>query len=535
MRPFAIMVRTALARSARSTPASYRQFSRKVERRTGRAGARGPVNIAYTVDGEIGTASIIIGRWAAAPAATAHRSTMEKYLRMRHPLSFRWARAARLFAVLGSAWFVQGTAAAATPTADTPVCFYEHVNYGGASLCTAASQRWIGSGWNDRVSSVKLAPGYGVTLHEHVDATGRSLAVQADTPNLVPLQFNDAASSFTVARTPAAPGCDANVAFGEQPGPTVVPSAGRFCPMRGLWVWNTRDVFVGGPQHEAFLRSAAELRATDVFLYLTGPHYVARRNDLRALIATLKASGIAAWGLDGSRGYFSDVEGPTRLYASVDGLVQYNQGVSPHERFVGFQSDMEPQDYPQFRKSFHNEVRDDQLDQAGGGVWQGSQAMDREMLMRDWLEIHNACRNKLQPAGLKFSAAMPFWTEDYLGAPVMVTYQGRRETVGTHMMRIVHDYVIMSYNTDPDNAAARVAKQARMASALPFERRPRVSGAVETHLGVERNVSYADTPGKNSRRVVLDDMGRIATLLNGHPAFGGVSVHDWEGWRLLPP
>ena len=417
----------------------------------------------------------------------------------------------------------------------TPVCFYEHADFQGDSFCATDSQSWVGNAWNDRISSVKVPPGASVTLYEDVGMGGQSVFLDSDVSNLTSLHFNDSASSFTLTTTQADDACVANVAFTEQAASTVAATDKKFCQMRGLWVWNTRQLLADGAQAQIFLQSVHDLGATDVFLYLTAEDYGSSRASLRGLVSRLKAIGIAAWGLDGSRDYFSDGEGPTRLFASVDALVQYNAAVLPQERFAGFQSDMEPQDTTGFRASFHNELRDDQLDQKAGGVWQSSQALDREMLMRDWLDIHNTCRNKLTAAGLKFSAAMPFWTEDYYGAPVMVTYGGERASVGRQMMKSVHDYVIMSYNTDPANAAARAAVQVQMASALPFDKRPRVSAAVETHPGIGSHISYADTPGKNARHVVLQDIDQIRAALDTQPAFGGVSVHDWQGWQILPP
>ncbi|HEX8610621.1 MAG TPA: peptidase inhibitor family I36 protein [Telluria sp.] len=447
----------------------------------------------------------------------------------------RLSRTLALFAAFAAGCFSHNAnAAAEEPSAATPVCFYEHVNFAGASLCTSESQSWIGNSWNDRISSVKIASGYSLKLYEHAALGGRSIWLQGDVDNLTQFQFNDSASSLAIEAKPIAEPCVTNVPFKEGAVPSSTPVDAKFCHMRGLWVWNTRDVLPEGLQNQEFVRTVRDLGVTDVFLYLTAGDYTASRGALRILVSDLKAAGISSWGLDGSRGYFSDVEGPTRLYASVDALVTYNKSVLPQEQFAGFQSDMEPQDQGGFPSTFHNGIRDDQLNSSAGGVWRSSQALDREMLLRDWLAIHNTCRNKLTAAGLKFSAAMPFWTEDYYGAPVMVSYGGTRETVGQQMMKIVHDYVIMSYNTNPDNAASRVAAQARMASELPFEKRPRISGAVETHLGVDVNVSYADTPGKNSRRVVLEDIDHILSTLGSHRAFGGFSVHDWEGWRTLP-
>ncbi len=105
-----------------------------------------------------------------------------------------------------------GTAAAAAAAAAAlPVCFYEHVNYGGASFCASADSNWIGGAWNDRVSSVKVAAGYKLTLYWDINYGGKTLVVTGDTANLVPLGFNDQASSFKITAPPAPPATTSKV------------------------------------------------------------------------------------------------------------------------------------------------------------------------------------------------------------------------------------------------------------------------------------------------------------------------------------
>ncbi len=99
---------------------------------------------------------------------------------------------------------VDTAAAIATAAAASPVCFYEHVNYQGASFCASIDSNWVGGAWNDRVSSVKVAAGYKVTLFQDINYGGKSLVLNGDTTNLVTLGFNDAASSFKLTAPPVA-------------------------------------------------------------------------------------------------------------------------------------------------------------------------------------------------------------------------------------------------------------------------------------------------------------------------------------------
>ena len=58
-----------------------------------------------------------------------------------------------------------------TSTATGPVCFYADANYGGESFCASADSSWIGTAWNDRVSSVKVQAGYKATLFNDISYT----------------------------------------------------------------------------------------------------------------------------------------------------------------------------------------------------------------------------------------------------------------------------------------------------------------------------------------------------------------------------
>ena len=88
------------------------------------------------------------------------------------------------------------------PTSPTPtagqVCFFTDVNYGGTSLCTSASSTWVGSAWNDVISSVKVSAGTQVVLYGDINYAGATLTLTADTPNLVSSNFNDMASSYKI-------------------------------------------------------------------------------------------------------------------------------------------------------------------------------------------------------------------------------------------------------------------------------------------------------------------------------------------------
>jgi hypothetical protein len=136
----------------------------------------------------------------------------------------------------------------------------------------------------------------------------------------------------------------------------------------------------------------------------------------------------------------------------------------------------------------------------------------------------------LHAHGLRFGAAMPFWTQSYNGCDVQVNFPSNahtRQSVMKHMMTLVDDYVVMSYNVNPTEAARRVADQAAYASTLPVALRPRVFASMEVEAGVGVNVSYA-------KQVVLKDLESITEKLGQFSAFKGVALHHWSSWQVLP-
>jgi hypothetical protein len=306
---------------------------------------------------------------------------------------------------------------------------------------------------------------------------------------------------------------------------------------RGLWVWNSASILSSSAQIGALIGGAQTHGISDLYFYMAPSNYQQETDALQTFISGATTAGVRVWALDGDRAYLDDAAGPANFYHGINNLIAYNLFAPAAARFFGFQSDIEPQDNDT-HVSFHNEIPDNALStEPGSGVWQATQAQDREMLMRSWLTIHQTASELLHAANLHFGAAMPFWTEAYPNAPISVNFpspHSPRQSVMKHMMPLLDEYVVMSYNTHPPNAAGRVSVQAAYASTLPVASRPRVYASMEVAVGVGENVSYGDTAGKNSKGVVMRDLEDIVATLSQHEAFKGVALHHWESWEVMP-
>ncbi|KAI7280713.1 hypothetical protein KC345_g4589 [Hortaea werneckii] len=305
----------------------------------------------------------------------------------------------------------------------------------------------------------------------------------------------------------------------------------------GMWIWQSAELLGSASEIANLIAASAAARIKDLYLYTPPGSYSDRKGQPQLFIANATAADIRVWALDGERAYLNDAAGPGNFLQGIEDMIDYNQAVSANERFVGLQADIEPQDQDAYT-TFHNGIPDEALSTApGSGTWQSTQALDRGMLMRDWLTIHQTASGLLHRQNLQFSAAMPFWTETYYGSPVQVNFPSNtdpRQSVMKHMMPLLDEYIVMSYNTDPANAANRVEAQATYASTLPVEKQPRVYAAMEVSPNVGETISYGDTAGKNSKAVVLRDRARIEELLGRHGAFAGVAIHYWTTWRDMP-
>ena len=113
------------------------------------------------------------------------------------------------FRFLPAAGLVLAGAVHAQPTAQTPVCLYEHHNYLGRSVCLQAGAANLPAGWNDLTSSVKVLAGSRVDLFQHYGFAGRMVTLTSDANRLNAFSFNDALSSYRVTAAAPAAACAA--------------------------------------------------------------------------------------------------------------------------------------------------------------------------------------------------------------------------------------------------------------------------------------------------------------------------------------
>jgi len=81
------------------------------------------------------------------------------------------------------------------------VCVYEDVDYRGRSQCWNADEEvrnLSGTGWNDRISSIRVFGRARIEVYRDADFRGRSLRIDRDVADLGRLNWGDQISSFQI-------------------------------------------------------------------------------------------------------------------------------------------------------------------------------------------------------------------------------------------------------------------------------------------------------------------------------------------------
>ncbi len=308
---------------------------------------------------------------------------------------------------------------------------------------------------------------------------------------------------------------------------------------RGLWVWDYTTVIATTNETNILLNECVNSSITDLYCFTTEALITANAAAMRGFNAQANGLGIRVWGLDGDRDYFSDGSGYSNLFANIDAVIAFNAASTTAEKFCGFQIDNEPPDNNGFT-TFHNDIASSALSTTpGSGLWQSTQELDREYLMRDWVEMHKQCKSRCANNGLLFASALPNWFDAYFGEPITCIFDhldgagAISQNVFLHLARYIDVGASMTYVTTASKLIEKIRYEVNRANTIvpPTQ----IGNSIETVTGVGSGASYGDTVGKQTKAAALADLATAAAAYSGDPAYSWTNIHDWSGWKALSP
>lgn len=266
---------------------------------------------------------------------------------------------------------------------------------------------------------------------------------------------------------------------------------------RGLWVWN--DVIAGNARQALFAFTAQE-RLNSVYVesegYLRGD-----AGPLGAFTADANSHGLTVeWLL----GYAPWALTPHHadLLGLIERAVTQTLALPPNSRPTAIHLDVEPHTLPE---------------------WQ----TDPQGTAQQYLALLDAVGSRLAASGtgLALVVDIPFW---YDGQSVV--YGGQTRPLSEHVLNRVDVATLMDYR---DHAWGGNGLVALASSEIAFAG----SSGKRVRIGVETNAPGGQpayiTFYEEGRRVMLGELAATRNAYAGAAGFGGVAVHDYDGYRAL--
>eukprot|EP00834_Sanchytrium_tribonematis_P005289 NODE_310_length_10051_cov_0.839228.p4 type:complete len:289 gc:universal NODE_310_length_10051_cov_0.839228:5808-4942(-) len=280
---------------------------------------------------------------------------------------------------------------------------------------------------------------------------------------------------------------------------------------RYFWIWNTESLIQHQKQIKEMLTHCQNTQISLVILYAHSSIYSLKK-QLTHFIQQCSKHNIKVMAMDGERGHFNN---PSTLYESASKMMEYNEQVNENQRFIGFHTDVEPMDRDG-HVGFYDRVELKDMTK--------QQLQERTELMNQWIQMHLKLREII--GDLSLSVALPTWIDDYYGGPLMTS----EEPVLNAFLRITNEIIFMSYNTWPENVVNRIIDKLKLAQEMQSD--CKLMNGLESEME-EEYVSYATTPGKQSKKAALTDLEYVEKELGQFPNYGGSCIHHLESWIKL--
>ncbi|AYV75310.1 MAG: hypothetical protein Terrestrivirus1_184 [Terrestrivirus sp.] len=292
------------------------------------------------------------------------------------------------------------------------------------------------------------------------------------------------------------------------------------------------------------LNACKQLQTTDIYMYLITKDITNNTANLQNFISELSSMGINLWALNGDRSMFLDpnCDGYSELTNEIQAIATYNSNCAANQKIHGLLTDMELQDVTYGTGSsaisyvgFHNGLATNQLSNTfGSGIYYNTQVEDREMLVKNLVQIHAKLKTLTSAAGIKLSMCLTNWTENYYGQSIQCQYNGIYENVFYHLCTFMDQIVIMSYKSSQTNLISCVTQQLAYTDKLPNP--PLICACYDVVQGDGITVSIADLGALyNTKTYAATFSNNIASALSmAHTSYAGLICYTIEGLLTMP-
>lgn len=281
---------------------------------------------------------------------------------------------------------------------------------------------------------------------------------------------------------------------------------------RAMWIWKTHLALKPDEQENLF-RFCEARHLNRLYLYVGQKALFkdpSRRKMLEDFITKASDKGIAVEALDGwPEAIFPDQQ--QAFLDSVQRVIDYNKSAPQGARFVGYQSDVEPEGLKGYRGDPEERISLDRL----------------------YLDVHRKAMELVREANLPdfvFGVAIG---EKYDTDPesYRFEYDGRMGWAFDHMIRLVDYIAMMSYYDRAPATARSVAYEIDLAARLgkPLWIGQETIDAYSENIGTRAITFYEEGVD-----FMEEQIAKLAEQFAEHPGFAGFAIHFYDTYRRLP-
>lgn len=283
----------------------------------------------------------------------------------------------------------------------------------------------------------------------------------------------------------------------------------------GMWVWQPQwvaepveqDRLIAFCTQHGLNRLLVQIHMEKGSVEAAAP-VLQHQKQLRRFLKLANEAGIQVEALDGEIDMGRAVNHAKSL-AILDGVLEFNRTQPPGARFAGMHYDIEPYVLPQWNTEH------------------------RRALMRECLLLYQFAHAKLarEDPPMELGASIPFWYDHLVSDTnsCMVEFRGARKNFQQHIQDHTDYVAIMSYRRHAEGENS-ITYHVKNEMAYGGRIGKKVCAALET-------IELHETPDLTFHGLSPEELwlqkNRVDELLQDEPGYGGIMIHDYQGFRRL--